>query len=160
MKIKARELAAMALVLVLAMGMAFAQKPDSAGNKAKHKPSHSEDEISISVNGEFRTHAFFTDERIQLITDYYSSHRSASGCPPGLAKKGNGCRPPGQAKKWRVGAPLPRDVIYYDVPESLVLELGLSSKSQKLVRVGADLLLIAVGTGMVIDAIEDLDEVF
>ena len=25
------------------------------------------------------------------------------GCPPGLAKKHNGCMPPGQAKKLRVG---------------------------------------------------------
>jgi hypothetical protein len=27
----------------------------------------------------------------------------AGGCPPGLAKKNNGCLPPGQAKKFRVG---------------------------------------------------------
>lgn len=28
--------------------------------------------------------------------------RGHKGCPPGLAKKGNGCMPPGQAKKhWR-----------------------------------------------------------
>jgi len=32
-----------------------------------------------------------------------SKHQSAAvqGCPPGLAKKNNGCRPPGQAKKAR-----------------------------------------------------------
>jgi hypothetical protein len=30
------------------------------------------------------------------------------GCPPGLAKKGNGCRPPGQVKKlFRVGQRFP-----------------------------------------------------
>lgn len=30
------------------------------------------------------------------------------GCPPGLAKKGNGCRPPGQAKKlYNVGQRFP-----------------------------------------------------
>ncbi len=31
------------------------------------------------------------------------------GCPPGLAKKGNGCMPPGQAKKL-VGTPLSRSI--------------------------------------------------
>ena len=32
------------------------------------------------------------------------------GCPPGLAKKHNGCMPPGQAKKlYRVGQRFPRD---------------------------------------------------
>ena len=29
------------------------------------------------------------------------------GCPPGLAKKNNDCRPPGQAKKYNVGQRLP-----------------------------------------------------
>jgi hypothetical protein len=28
------------------------------------------------------------------------SQRESRGCPPGLAKKHNGCMPPGQAKKW------------------------------------------------------------
>ncbi len=32
--------------------------------------------------------------------------------PPGLAKKNNGCLPPGQAKKrYQVGQPLPRRVL-------------------------------------------------
>lgn len=33
------------------------------------------------------------------------------GCPPGLAKKHNGCMPPGQARKmyWNQGAYVPRD---------------------------------------------------
>lgn len=30
-------------------------------------------------------------------------YQEARGCPPGLAKKNNGCLPPGQAKKLRVG---------------------------------------------------------
>ena len=38
-----------------------------------------------------------------------------AGCPPGLAKKHNGCHPPGQAKKQRyavVGQPLPNGAVY------------------------------------------------
>jgi hypothetical protein len=34
------------------------------------------------------------------------------GCPPGLAKKSIPCVPPGQAKGWQVGAPLPRGLDY------------------------------------------------
>ncbi|GAA4034920.1 hypothetical protein GCM10022281_13930 [Sphingomonas rosea] len=30
-------------------------------------------------------------------------YQEARGCPPGLAKKNNGCLPPGQAKKLRIG---------------------------------------------------------
>jgi hypothetical protein len=38
------------------------------------------------------------------------------GCPPGLAKKNNGCLPPGQAKKLGVGDRLPSYLSGYNVP--------------------------------------------
>ena len=66
--------------------------------------------------------------------------------------------PPGQAKKrWRYGHPLPRDVVYYDLPRPLVLELPAPPDDYRYVRVASDILLIAIGTGMVVDAIQDLD---
>jgi len=77
-------------------------------------------------------------------------------CPPGLAKTQNGCMPPGQAKKWQLGRPLPRDVIYHAVPQSLVLQIGLPPPGYRYLRVATDILLIAIGTGMVVDAIQDL----
>jgi len=63
--------------------------------------------------------------------------------------------PPGHARKWTVGRPLPRDVIYHDVPQALVMQLGQPS-GYRYVRVASDILLIALGTGMVIDGIQDL----
>ena len=33
-------------------------------------------------------------------------------CPPGLAAKNNGCLPPGIAKRYTIGEPLPEDVPY------------------------------------------------
>ena len=66
---------------------------------------------------------------------------------------------PGQAKKWRLGRPLPRDVIYYELPPRIIVELGTPPAGHKYVRVAADILLIAVGTGMVVDAIEDLGRI-
>ena len=41
----------------------------------------------------------------------------ARGCPPGLAKKNNGCLPPGQAKKRGIGDRLPSYLAGYNVPE-------------------------------------------
>ena len=35
--------------------------------------------------------------------DSYGYGYNDRGCPPGLAKKHNGCMPPGQAKKWARG---------------------------------------------------------
>ncbi|ACT48295.1 hypothetical protein [Methylotenera mobilis] len=100
----------------------------------------------------------FGDRQRTVVHDYYDGNRRSGFCPPGLAKKHNGCMPPGQAKKWRVGSPLPRDVVYYDLPPRLVVELGVPPAGHRYVRVAADILLIAVGTGMVIDAIDDLGD--
>ena len=37
-----------------------------------------------------------------------------------VPKKGKGCVPPGHAKRWAVGRPLPPDVIFYEVPRDLI----------------------------------------
>ena len=50
----------------------------------------------------------------------------------------------------------PRDVIFYDLPHVLLQQLGNPGPDYRYVRVAADILLIAMGTGMVIDAIQDL----
>ena len=98
----------------------------------------------------------FGDEQRTVITHYYSEHYKVGRCPPGLAKKHNGCMPPGQARQWVVGRTLPREVVYYDLPPSIVVQLGVPRAGQRYVRVASDILLIAIGTGMVLDGIEDL----
>ena len=89
-------------------------------------------------------------------TAVLSANPTAMRRPSGEKRAKNGCLPPGQAKKWRKGAPLPAGVVYYDVPRSVVLTLGVPPAGYKYVRVAADILMIAVGTSMVIDAVEDL----
>src|SRR3546814_17646655 len=64
--------------------------------------------------------------------------------------------PPGQAKKWRRGYPLDRDVIFYDLPPTIVARIGLTPSGYRYVRVASDILMIAVGTGLVVDAVADL----
>lgn len=100
---------------------------------------------------------YFIDQHRTAAHEYYRDRFRSGRCPPGLAKKHNGCRPPGHAKKWNIGHRLPRDVIFYDVPPQLVIKIGQPPSGHRFVRVAADILLIAIGTGMVIDAIEDLD---
>lgn len=100
---------------------------------------------------------YFSDQHRSHAREYYTQHYSnAKSCPPGLAKKNNGCMPPGQAKKWAVGEPLPHDVVYYNLPPRLVVQLGHPPAGYRYVRVATDILLIAIGTGMVVDAIQDL----
>jgi Ni/Co efflux regulator RcnB len=64
--------------------------------------------------------------------------------------------PPGQAKKWVIGRPLPRDVVYYDLPPAVLINIGPPPPGYRFVRVASDILMIAIGTGMVMDAINDL----
>lgn len=106
--------------------------------------------------GDVRIGMYFGDQQRTIVHDYYGEEFRHGKCPPGLAKKHNGCMPPGQARKWRKGYPLPRDVVYYDLPPRIIIDLGAPPAGYKYVRVAADILLIAVGTGMVVDAIEDL----
>ena len=97
---------------------------------------------------------YFTDDRIASIQRYYTTHPGAGGCPPGLAKKNNGCLPPGQAKKWRRGETLPPGIVYSDLPGDLMVLLGGVPAGRKVVRVDEDLLLISIATGLVLEALE------
>lgn len=147
-------------VVLFSAGPAFAKKPDSPGNSGKNKSEHHHSHDSSAASESTSHQNYFSDERKSRIRSYYSQSKSSTNCPPGLAKKNNGCQPPGQAKKWRKGQPLPNDVIYYDVPTELIHQLGRTPEGQRIVRVGTDLLLISIGTGMVIDALQDLDDIF
>ena len=91
------------------------------------------------------------------VYSYYRTEYAAGNCPPGLAKKNNGCLPPGQAKKmWTVGQPLPRGVLYDPLPPVLLGRLTPVPAGYQYVRVANDILLLVVGTRMVTSAIADL----
>lgn len=125
-------------------------RKEKKGDHGGNRPSQERDGRGV------RMHGYFDDRQRVTVRDYYTRQFRTGRCPPGLAKKHNGCMPPGQAKKWAIGRPLPRDVLYYDLPPAVVVELGRPPAGYRYVRVASDILLIAVGTGMVVDAIQDL----
>jgi hypothetical protein len=136
-----------ALAFGIALGLgaapALAEKPDWAGEgKGQGKGKGGK--------------KYFDDDKRSEVRHYYEEEHRGGHCPPGLAKKHNGCMPPGQAKKWRVGRPLPRDIVVYELPPALVVKIGVPPAGYKYVRVAADILMIAVGTRIVADAITDL----
>lgn len=99
---------------------------------------------------------YFRNEHRNLIHDYYSREYRNGNCPPGLAKKNNGCMPPGLAKKWHIGQPLPSNIQYQPLPPVIVTQLGQPPAGYQYVRVDNDILLLATGTRLVIDAIRNL----
>lgn len=173
---------ALSMTLGLTLAPAMAEKPDHAGGgkhdkweksdrggKGGKKDGHEDrdgqrsysqresgDRSSTNVAVQINIGGYFQDSQRVAAREYYEPRFRAGNCPPGLAKKNNGCMPPGQAKKWRKGYRLPSDVVYYPVPNDISIRLGVPPSGYKYVRVAADILLIAVGTSMVVDAIEDL----
>lgn len=131
------------------------QKEMYKGDDGKYDGEHGKSDDKSGHDGE--KHRYFKDDHRSYIQNYYEDRYHKGQCPPGLAKKHNGCLPPGQAKKWEIGRPLPREVIFYDLPPRVLEELGPPPPHHRFVRVAQDILLIAVGTGMVIDAIDDLN---
>jgi len=99
---------------------------------------------------------FFGDQHREISRHYFRQHYSDNRCPPGLAKKRNGCMPPGLAKKWSKGKPLPRNVIFHDLPPGLLEQFGTPPPRHRYARVDSDILLIEIGTGIVLDVIESL----
>lgn len=163
---KTRTSLILVLAGILAAAPTFADKPSwgSHDKAEKHerreKPSHDRDHDDRSFHqrdgNDFRERRYFDDQHRTVIHDYYAEQFRTGHCPPGLAKKRNGCVPPGLAKQWDIGRPLPGSVIYYDLPPAIVMQLGPPLPGYRYVRVGADILLIAIGTGLVVDAILDL----
>ena len=127
------------LILLITLLLAFclpalADKPSSAGNKGNSSKNCKKDKGKQKGNDDSYSHdkkcdvnninVYFNGEQRNVIRNYYREEYHRGHCPPGLAKKNNGCMPPGQAKKWRKGYPLPRYVVYYDLPSVVVVQLG------------------------------------
>ena len=133
--------------LALLMGVApgaFADKPK------KGKPGKS------AKAGGSVTVTFTTDQR-GAAQGWYVETYGRGNCPPGLAKKNNGCLPPGQAKKrYVVGQPLGSGVVYKPIPAELSVRIGKPPEGYLYVTLDGDLLKLAVGTLLVVDAIDGL----
>jgi Ni/Co efflux regulator RcnB len=137
---------------VIAAAPAFADKPEKAGKgKADKHDRHERDERHGGGQG-----GHFSPEQRSALHMLYGEEMRAGRCPPGLAKKRNGCMPPGQAKKWATGQRLPHDVVFYPLPPLWRDRLGPPPAGHQYIRVASDILLITIGTSMVVDAIQDL----
>ncbi len=150
--------AAVIITGFLAASPVLAAKPDGVGNdKGKKYEQAEKSATSQHSHSGPQVNVFLNDRQRSIIRDFYRGEFKRGHCPPGLAKKNNGCMPPGQAKKWARGKRLPGDVHYHDLPRDLLDRLGRAPEGHKYVRVAADILLLAVGTSMVVDAVEDLN---
>lgn len=150
-----------ALVIALsASASAFADKPqkqDKKQDKGKSGDKGRSQGQAKAGSGDSQVRVVFGASDREAARAYFSQKYGRGNCPPGLAKKNNGCLPPGQAKKrYRIGERLSRDVVYVEAPAELVVKLQPVSSGHRYVIVDGDLVKLAIGTLLVVDAIEGL----
>ena len=158
------------VALSLMAAPALAQKDKDKDDKPGHgrgggppgqvdrgQPGQGKGGPAASPGGPQQGNVVVVDRDRNAIYSYYRTEYAAGNCPPGLAKKGNGCLPPGQAKEvWAIGQPLPAGVAYYPMPPVLLGQLSPLPAGYEYVRVANDILLMAVGTRMIAAAVADL----
>jgi Ni/Co efflux regulator RcnB len=126
------------------------KKADKEQRKAdKHEAKHRDrDDVKVGH--------YFDDRHREAARAYYvQQYGNGRKCPPGLAKKNNGCRPPGQVH-YTMGQPLPRNVTVYSVPQPVIVHLPVAPPGYRYVRVGNDILLVSPQSQLVIDVIVGL----
>jgi hypothetical protein len=138
------------LVLALAIpALVAADKPKGKGKDKDKGRDESRDAGGVTI-------VFSSHER-ETVQGYFVEKHGRGKCPPGLAKKHNGCLPPGQEnKRYVVGRPLPSTVVVQEVPPDLVVRIGVAPRGYRYGIVDGDLVKLAVGTALVVDAIQGL----
>lgn len=135
----------MSATVVMADGHGHGHGHDKHGKQGEH--------------GKNKHHDYKFSQHDRVSVQSYMEGHYRSDCPPGLAKKHNGCMPPGQAKHYRVGYPLYSGIVYEPVPEPLLVQLQPVPMGYQYVMVDRDVLLISEASHKVIDAITLLSAV-
>ena len=167
---------ALLVAATFACGGALAEKPEGAGGgkhqdkqekkfekevekgqkheaKAEQKQAKRE---AKRVREDIKVGTYFNDQHRTYVREYYTQHYgNGRGCPPGLAKKNNGCLPPGQVR-YVVGQPLPRGVSWYAVPQPVTVQLPPAPYGYRYVRVGNDIVLMKTQNNLIVDIIQGI----
>ena len=157
---------ALAIASTVALVPALADKGGEHGHghgnghgQAQHKPKdhnkhnkHNRREVKqLPVGGYFNDHKHNTKHR--YFADQYGHGKK---CPPGLAKKHNGCMPPGQERQLELGHPVPGGVTMYPVPQPVIVQLPPAPYGYRYARVGNDIVLVRIDTRLIVDIIAGL----
>jgi Ni/Co efflux regulator RcnB len=162
-----RGLLALAVCTLFIAGPAFAKDHGNEGHgdewhaqkqeqkAAKHADKQREKDYRRAAKREdIRPGTYFNDQNRIHVRQYYSQHYgNGRNCPPGLAKKNNGCMPPGQARKWEVGQSVPRGVTLYSVPRPLLVQLPPAPYGYRYARIGGDIALVFQQNNLIVDII-------
>jgi Ni/Co efflux regulator RcnB len=100
------------------------------------------------------------DRDRNVVRTYYRTEHAAGRCPPGLAKKNNGCLPPGQTgRAWAIGQPLPPEIVYEPMPPALWNQLTPPPYGYEYARVADDIVLMSTATRVIAGLLGNLGSV-
>jgi Ni/Co efflux regulator RcnB len=142
--------------ILLVSGLLFSCTAVAASNERGEGREQVGGESRDSVAGDNKVH--FDERQRVVVRNYFVEESRAGRCPPGLAKKNNGCSPPGQVKQWQLGQQLPAEVSWYELSRELELQLGQAPAGYRYAGVDNDILLLELGTQVVVDVIQALNE--
>ena len=162
-------IAALALASLFISGPIFAKdKGDDDGDgRGKHSQKREDKEDKRADKEDRRAEkrerkdiqqgTYFNDQQRTYVREYYSTnYNDGKRCPPGLAKKNNGCMPPGQARNWVVGQPVPRGVTVYSVAQPVIRMLPPAPYGYRYARIGGDIVLVQQQNNIIVDIIQGL----
>jgi Ni/Co efflux regulator RcnB len=157
--------AALALACAFLAGPSLADDDHGKGSKhgdkhdkkaEKQDRKHDKQAAKQRDREDVRVGQYFNDNQREAVRGYYlKQYGNGRRCPPGLAKKNNGCMPPGQVR-YTMGQPLPRTVTVYQVPQPVIVQLPVAPPGYRYVRVGNDILLVSPQSQLVVDVIAGL----
>ena len=163
---------ALAIASLLVAGPAFSKGKDDEDNghgkgNGKHAQKFEEKQDKREAKEykkaekrerkEIQAGTYFNDQQRTVVRQYYvQNYSNGKNCPPGLAKKNNGCFPPGQARNWAVGQPIPRGVTVYQVPQPVILQLPPAPYGYRYSRIGSDIVLVQQQNNLIVDIIQGL----
>lgn len=159
---------ALAIASLLMAGTAIAKKDGEDHEKGgKHGQKHedkaekradkAEKKAEKREREEIKQGAYFNDQQRTVVRQYYTTtYSNAKRCPPGLAKKNNGCMPPGQVQDLVVGQPVPKNVTVYQVAQPVIRKLPAAPVGYRYERIGGDIVLVQQENNIVVDIIKGL----
>lgn len=126
-----RKLAMIAAAVAMAIAMPALAKPGKG--QGHHGPA-------VHAKGKSGAHGTHARTRPRTVVRTKAGNRyGVNACPPGLAAKGNGCLPPGQARKiFNVGQRIPTGYNFYtpysDIPMAYRDRYGIPTGQQYIYR--------------------------
>ncbi|MEK7801812.1 MAG: hypothetical protein AAB276_05095, partial [Pseudomonadota bacterium] len=160
-------LTALILGMILPLAINAPAFADKEGRHGHGNNGYSQNQHSQS-HGRYEDQERYNEDRNPRVVIYDNDHDIVRGyitrdynkhCPHGLKKKHNGCQPPGHAKRYIIGDTLPRDVVYYQLPDDILVHMRPAPRGYEYVRVDTDILLIGEASKKIIDAVTLLSAV-